>query len=85
MKGTAPPSVPRGSGTPLAMMGLVLAAWVGGRAVLWESPFPAPASLIPVALAPLIAKADAPPAPAAQTTSLMTILMIATRQSVTHA
>jgi hypothetical protein len=69
MKGTAPPSVPRASGTLLAMMGLVLAAWVGGRAVLWESPFPAPASLIPAALAPLIAKADAPPAPAAQTTA----------------
>ncbi|MEO0591000.1 MAG: hypothetical protein AAFZ11_10620, partial [Pseudomonadota bacterium] len=27
-------------GGPLAMLGLVLAAWVSGRMVLWENPFP---------------------------------------------
>jgi len=27
-------------GGPLAMLGLLLAAWVSGRMVLWESPFP---------------------------------------------
>lgn len=70
MKGSAP-SAPRASGAPLAMIGLVLAAWVGGRAAVWESPFPAPASLIPAALAPLIAEADAPPAPLAQTTAAL--------------
>jgi hypothetical protein len=48
-------------GAPLAMMGLVLTAWVGVRAMVWESPFPAPANLIPAAFAPL-AKA-APTAP----------------------
>lgn len=29
------------------MMGLLLAAWIGGRAALWESPFPASAALLP--------------------------------------
>ncbi|MCL9983771.1 MAG: hypothetical protein NBV60_11515, partial [Erythrobacter sp.] len=47
-------------GTPLAMMGLVLTVWIGGRAAVWESPFPAPASLIPAAISPL-AKAAPPP------------------------
>jgi hypothetical protein len=41
------------------MMGLVLAAWIGGRALLWESPFPSPAALIPEGLLPM---ADAGPA-----------------------
>lgn len=40
-------------GTPLAMMGLVLTVWIGGRAMVWESPFPAPDSLIPAVLSPL--------------------------------
>lgn len=63
MTGAGAPA--RARGTPLAMMGLVLAAWVGGRTVLWESPFPAPASLIPAALGPLIAERGAQPAPSA--------------------
>lgn len=31
------------------MIGLVLAAWIGGRAMLWESPFPSPVHLLPAA------------------------------------
>lgn len=31
----------RRQGGPLAMFGLILVVWVTGRAVLWESPFPA--------------------------------------------
>lgn len=50
-------------GTPLAMVGLVLAAWVGGRAMLWESPFPAPAGMIAEALSPFAAAPQ--PAPSA--------------------
>lgn len=50
-------------GAPLAMMGLVLAAWIGGRALVWESPFPAPADLIPTSF-PAIAAADLGAAPA---------------------
>lgn len=34
-------------GAPLVMMGLLLAAWIGGRAALWENPFPASAALLP--------------------------------------
>lgn len=48
------------SGAPLAMMGLVLAAWVSGRAMVWENPFPAPADLMPAALNPLAEAASAP-------------------------
>lgn len=54
------------SGAPLAMMGLVLAAWVSGRALVWENPFPAPADLLAPAFAPL-AKAVPEPATAAPT------------------
>ena len=51
-------------GAPLAMMGLVLSAWIGGRAMLWESPFPSPASLIPAGFT-AIAAADPDSSPAA--------------------
>lgn len=47
-------------GAPLAMMGLVLSVWIGGRAVMWESPFPSPADLIPAAVARI---AEAPSKP----------------------
>ncbi|MFN3864804.1 MAG: hypothetical protein ACK4RT_11045 [Erythrobacter sp.] len=50
-------------GAPLAMMGLVLAAWIGGRAMVWESPLPAPAALIPAGFS-AIAAADAGASPA---------------------
>lgn len=56
MTGAARPAAARG--TPLAMMGLVLAAWIGGRALVWESPFPAPATMLGEAFAPF---ADAAP------------------------
>ncbi|MEQ5789005.1 hypothetical protein J3454_13985 [Erythrobacter sp. NFXS35] len=39
-------------GAPLAMMALLLAAWIGARVVVWESPFPASAALLPAALMP---------------------------------
>ncbi|MEM6858100.1 MAG: hypothetical protein AAF559_09535 [Pseudomonadota bacterium] len=44
-------------GGPLAMLGLVLAAWISGRMVLWENPFPS-VDLVAEA-AQLLAKADA--------------------------
>jgi hypothetical protein len=44
----------RARGTPLAMMGLLLAGWVGARALVWENPFPA-------AFAPLAEAAPASP------------------------
>ena len=50
-------------GAPLAMIGLVLAAWVGGRAMLWESPFRSPEGLIPAAFM-AIAAADPGASPA---------------------
>jgi hypothetical protein len=49
------------SGAPLSMMGLVLAAWVSGRALLWENPLPMPADLLPSAFAPLTEAAPKPP------------------------
>jgi hypothetical protein len=45
------------------MMGLVLAAWIGGRAMLWESPFASPVQPPPAAFN-RIAAADPRPAPA---------------------
>lgn len=78
MKGSAPASSTPARGTPLAIMGLVLAVWVGGRAALWESPFPAPAGLLPEALSPIIAKAPAPPsAPALTPVQVDTAFMLA--------
>ena len=54
-------------GTPLAMIAVVLAVWIGGRALVWESPFPSPAGLIPDAFGPLVAAApQAEPLPEAQ-------------------
>lgn len=53
-------------GAPLAMMGLVLSAWIGGRAMVWESPFPSPASLIPAGFT-AIAAADPDASPATGT------------------
>lgn len=50
-------------GTPLAMIAVVLAAWIGGRALVWESPFPSPAGLLPSGLTPFAAAAP-PPGPA---------------------
>ncbi|MEO0871164.1 MAG: hypothetical protein AAFY19_04270, partial [Pseudomonadota bacterium] len=47
-------------GGPLAMLGLVLAAWISGRMVLWENPFPS-VDFVSEA-AQLLAKAD-PDAP----------------------
>lgn len=41
------------SGAPLSMIGLVLAAWVSSRALLWGNPLPMPADLLPSAFAPL--------------------------------
>lgn len=61
----ARPAIPA-RGTPLAMIAVVLAAWIGGRALVWESPFPSPAGLLPPGLAPFAAAAPQPgPAPAA--------------------
>jgi hypothetical protein len=37
------PTHPRGR--PLAMLGLLLASWIGARTMLWENPFPLPAIL----------------------------------------
>lgn len=34
-------------GSPLALMGLLIAAWVGGRVMLWENPFPVGAMGLP--------------------------------------
>ncbi|WP_086616604.1 hypothetical protein [Erythrobacter tepidarius] len=42
-------------GAPLAMIGLVLAAWIGARAMLWESPFAAPQGRFPAATTPVAA------------------------------
>lgn len=39
-------------GAPLVMMAVLLAAWIGGRSVIWESPFPSRAASLPGALAP---------------------------------
>ncbi|MEE4317345.1 MAG: hypothetical protein V2I74_10230 [Erythrobacter sp.] len=33
-------------GAPLAMIGMLLAAWIGGRALVWQSPFAAPETLL---------------------------------------
>ncbi len=58
-------------GAPLAMMGLVLAAWIGGRALVWESPFPSPAGLISTGFMPLAAVDPAKtPAPDALPTAI---------------
>lgn len=43
----------RARGAPLAMIGLLLAGWIGARALVWESPFAAAEALIPAALGPL--------------------------------
>jgi hypothetical protein len=59
MKRTGTRASAKARGTPLAMMGLVLTVWIGARAAVWESPFPAPASLIPDALAPISEAAPA--------------------------
>lgn len=57
-------------GAPLAMMGLVLSAWIGGRAMVWESPFPSPASLIPAGFTTIAAAGpDASPAAGAVPTA----------------
>lgn len=57
-------------GAPLAMMGLVLSAWIGGRAMVWESPFPSPASLIPAGFTAIAAAGpDASPAAGAVPTA----------------
>ncbi|MEM7666003.1 MAG: hypothetical protein AAF250_09120 [Pseudomonadota bacterium] len=34
-------------GSPLALIGLLVAAWVGGRVMLWENPFPVGAMVLP--------------------------------------
>lgn len=41
-------------GSPLALFGLLIAVWISGRVMLWESPFPAGSLLLPE-VAPLIA------------------------------
>ena len=59
------PAIPA-RGTPLAMIAVVLAAWLGGRALVWEGPFPSPAGLLPPGLTPFAAAAPQPgPAPMA--------------------
>lgn len=40
-------------GAPLAMMAVLLAGWIGARALVWESPFAPAQALLPAALAPL--------------------------------
>ena len=47
-------------GAPLAMVGMVLAAWVGGRALLWQSPFPAAEALQTQAPEALFLRANRP-------------------------
>jgi len=44
-------SAPRASrrGSPLAMLLLLIGVWIGGRAILWENPFPAAAWQMPIA------------------------------------
>ncbi|WP_273677258.1 hypothetical protein [Erythrobacter fulvus] len=52
-------------GAPVAVIGLVLAAWIGGRALVWESPFAVPAPFAPFAGAQVpetIQPAAVPPA-----------------------
>jgi hypothetical protein len=53
----------RRAGGPLAMLGLIVALWVGGRVVLWEDPL-GQGGLIG-ATAPTLAAASPPEAPAA--------------------
>jgi hypothetical protein len=43
---------------PVAVIGLVLAAWIGGRALVWESPFPVAARFAPFAEARVPATTD---------------------------
>ncbi len=47
-------------GRPLATLALLMAAWIGGRAMLWELPF-SQASAFAGALAPLLAQSEQPP------------------------
>lgn len=68
-------------GAPLAMMGLVLSAWIGGRALLWESPFPSPAGLIPTGLT-AIAAADPGASPAAGAVPTATVSAAPLRRAV---
>ena len=49
-------------GAPLAMIGVLLAAWVGGRALLWQSPFAAAEALLPTPSGPFAAADPQPPA-----------------------
>ena len=60
-------------GAPVAVIGFVLAAWIGGRALIWESPFAVPApfasfadaqvseTLLPPAVSPARRQAAAAP------------------------
>ncbi|MBI1402669.1 MAG: hypothetical protein GC147_05590 [Porphyrobacter sp.] len=51
-------------GAPLVMMGLLVAGWIAGRALTWESPFTAPAAqLASSTLGPRIAAAGPAPLP----------------------
>ncbi|MFN4019738.1 MAG: hypothetical protein ACK4IC_04390 [Erythrobacter sp.] len=70
-------------GAPLAMMGLVLAAWIGGRAMVWESPFPVPADLIPTGF-PAIAAADLGAAPATLAVPNATGSAVPVRRAAQH-
>lgn len=50
---------PRRAGQPIVVLASLLALWIGGRSLLWESPFPA--ALREVGLPAVLAEAIAPP------------------------
>ncbi len=52
----------RRRGGPLAMIGLLLAAWIGGRVMLWESPLALPGGVLSQAIPALAAEGTGQPA-----------------------